>query len=121
MMARRTFRGAGRLKWLWIWLVQFASMLLAAVVVALSLYLGKLAHGLCLWALMPLAGFASACAATRKGLLNYAAWIAPPAMEFVGNLLIWGYAPEAAPVFFLSFISLVGAATGEVLKRQARK
>lgn len=120
-MPKHIFRCAGRLKWLWIWLIQFASMLLVSILAALSLYLGKLAHGLCLWGLMPLAGFASACAATRKGLLNYAAWIAPPAMEFVGNLLVWSYAPEVAPVFLLSFISLVGAATGEVLKRQARK
>ena len=107
--------------WLWAWLIQFVAMLALSLLAALSIMAGKFVHGLCLWVLLPTAGAASACAATRAGLLNYAAWIAPPAMEYLANDILWGYAPEVGPVFFCAFISLVGAATGEVLKRQARK
>lgn len=110
-----------RLPWPWILLIQAVTALAVSVPVALSLLLGGVLHGICQWGLMPLAGFISACVATRKGLLNYAAWILPPAMELFGHMLVWGYAPEPGPVFFCAFISLVGAATGEVLKRQARR
>ena len=110
-----------RLMWLWIWLIQFAAMLALSLLAALSILGGRFVHILCLWILLPAIGGVSACVATRKGLLNYFAWIAPPAMEFVANRIVWGYAPEVAPVFLCAFVSLVGAATGEVLKRQARK
>lgn len=110
-----------RLSWLFIWLIQFAAMLLVAAITALSILAGSAVHALFQWGLMPLSGFLSAMWATRKGLLNYAAWIAPPAMMFAGNLLIWGYGLPAGPVFVCGFIALVGAATGEVLKRQGRR
>ena len=119
-MGRRAMQKRIRLMWLWVWLIQFAAMLALSLPAALSIIAGKFVHGLCLWLLLPAAGGVSACVATRKGLLNYAAWIAPPAMEFLANCILWGYAPEVGPVFFCAFISLVGAATGEVLKRQAR-
>lgn len=104
------------LRWLWILLIQAVSMLALGVLISLSIVSGKFLHGLCLWLLAPLAGFGSACAATRKGLLNYAAWILPPAMETLANLLLWGYSPSVGPVMLCAFISFVGAATGEVLK-----
>lgn len=120
-MGRDATQRRNRLMWLWIWLIQFAAMLALSLLAALSILAGRFVHNLCLWLLLPLAGGVSACIATRKGLLNYAAWIAPPVMEFAASRILWGYAPEVAPVFFCAFISLVGAATGEVLKRSARK
>ena len=74
-----------------------------------------------MWGLSPILGFLSGLIATRKGLLNYAAWIAPPVMLFVGYVLVWGYAPSAGPVFLCGFVSLVGAATGEVLNQRQKK
>ena len=46
---------------------------------------------------------------------------APPVMLFVGYVLVWGYAPSAGPVFLCDFVSLVGAATGEVLNQRQKK
>lgn len=110
-----------RLRWLWIWLLQFVCMLAAAMLLSLSLWLGGLAYGLCLWGIMPIAGAISACLATKAGLLNYAAWIAPPLMLILGHNLLWSYAPNPGPVLVCAFVSLVGAATGEVMKRRGRK
>lgn len=108
------------LRWLWILLFQAISMLALGVLISLSIVSGKFLHGVCLWLIAPLVGFSSACMATRKGLLNYAAWILPPAMEALANLLIWGYSPSVGPVMLCAFLSLVGAATGEVLKTNAK-
>ena len=108
-------------KWLWILLIQCISMLAFGALISLSIIPGKVFHGICLWGVAPIAGFISACMATRRGLLNYAAWIAPPAMEVFGSLLVWGYSPAMGPVFLCAFISLVGAATGEVLNRQYKR
>ena len=117
----RSGRRHGRLHWLWVLLIQIVSSLLIALPLSLSLWLGGAIHNLCRWGLSSIAGFVSACIATRKGLLNYAAWIAPPVMLFVGYVLVWGYAPSAGPVFLCDFVSLVGAATGEVLNQRQKK
>ena len=108
-------------KWLLILLIQLISMLALGALISLSVIPGKVFHGICQWGVMPICGFISACMATKKGLLNYAAWIAPPVMEVFGNLLVWGYSPSIGPVFLCAFISLVGAATGEVLKVQNKR
>ena len=111
----------GRLHWLWVWLIQIASSLLFALPISLSLWLGGAVHALCMWGLSPILGFLSGLIATRKGLLNYAAWIAPPVMLFVGYEIAWGYPPAPGPVFLCGFISLVGAAAGEVLNQRQKK
>ena len=111
-----------RLHWLWVWLIQIAAALLLALPISLSLWLGGAVHALCMWMLSPILGFLSGLIATRKGLLNHAAWIAPPVTMFEGYLIAWGYPPQPGPVLLCAFISLVGAATGEVLnQRQKRK
>lgn len=120
-MGKWTHSRFRRFFWLLIWILQWVAMLMCSVVTALSILLGGTLHAIFLWGAMPLCGFISAMIATKKGLLNYVAWIAPPAMMYLGNWLLWGYAPSAGPVFFCGFISLVGAATGEVLKRQGRR
>lgn len=120
-MGRDVHRIHRPLKWPWLWLIQIAATLALGVLGALSLWLGAGIHKIWLWALSPLWGLVSACVVTRLGLLNYAAWLAPPAMEFLAHALIWGYALPAGPVFFCAFAALVGAAAGEVLKRQGQK
>jgi len=109
-----------RLKWPVIWLIQIIVMLALSIVTALSYYLGPVVHGIMVWGVMSIAGFASACLATCGGLLNYAAWIAPPLTILLGHSMVWRYLPGAGPILLCAFISLVGAATGEVIKRQGR-
>ena len=109
------------LKWLWILLIQAASMLLLSLAMEQSYYLSIVFHGICTWALFPIAGMFSACFATRKGLLNYAAWIVPPAMQFLGYMICWPYFIKPGPVFLCGFIALIGAAAGEVLKKRDNK
>ena len=111
----------GRLRWLWVWLIQIAASLLFALPISLSLWLGGAVHAICMWVLSPILGFLSGLIATRRGLLNYAAWIAPPVMLFVGYEIAWGYPPQPGPVFLCGLISLVGAATGEVLNQRQKK
>ena len=119
-MAKQLMRKARRISWPLIWLIQAAAMLALGMLAAFSTLLGVLAHGAFLWALMPLGGMAAGFFATRKGLNNYLAWLAPPLMEIAASLLIWGYSPSVGPVFLCGFLSLVGAAAGEVYKRQGR-
>ena len=119
-MAKKSIKSGRRIPWPLIWLIQAAAMLALGTLAALSTLLGGLAHGAFLWVLMPLGGMAAGCLATRKGLNNYLAWMAPPLMEIAGSLLIWGYSPSAGPVSLCGFLSLVGAAAGEVYKRQGR-
>jgi len=96
-------------------------MLLFALLLEQTYYLSIALHGICTWAVYPIAGLFSACFATRKGLLNYAAWIVPPAMQFLGYYIIWPYSIKPGPVFLCAFIALIGAAAGEVLKRRDNK
>ena len=107
-------------KWKWplAWLAQIALMLAAGVLIALTEWLGGTLHDWVAWIGMPLIGLFSACRTTRRGLLNYAAWLAPPAGMALGHLLVWSYMPDPGPVLLCALISLVGAAAGEVLNRQ---
>ena len=110
-----------RLHWLWVWLIQIAAALLLALPISLSLWLGGAVHAVFMWGLSPILGFLSGLIATRRGLLNHAAWIAPPVMLFVGYEIVWGYPPTPGPVFLCGLIALVGAATGEVLNQRQKK
>ena len=116
---KRTQKRSGR--WLLVFLIQLVAALLIALPISLSLWLGSAIHALCMWGLSPIHGFISGLVATRQGLLNHAAWIAPPAMLYLGYVLIWGYVPPVGPVCLCAFTALVGAATGEVLKQRQTK
>lgn len=107
-----------KLHWLWALLIQSAAMLLLSLIGALTLYLGSTLHAIVQWAILPLAGCASAYIATILGLNNYIAWIAPPAMGFAAHLIVWGFVPNPGPILLCALISLIGAAAGEVVKRQ---
>lgn len=110
-----------RWKWAIAWLVQIAVMMAAGAVTALADMLHPVLFALLSWAAMPLLGMFTACRATRRGLLNYAAWIAPPVCMWLSHYLIWQYSPAPGPALLCAFLSLVGAAAGEVLNGQTRK
>ena len=107
-----------KLNWLWALLIQSAAMLLLSLIGALTLYLGSTLHAIIQWAVLPIAGCASAYIATIVGLNNYIAWIAPPVMGFIAHLIAWGFVPTPGPILLCALISLIGAAAGEVVKRQ---
>lgn len=108
-------------RWIVAWLIQIAEMLAVSALASLSLGVHPALYSLALWVLTPLIGAATACRAVLRGLLNYAAWIAPPVCLFAAHNLIWGYVPPAGAMLLCAFVSLVGAAAGEVLARQRPK
>lgn len=120
-MSKRTSRQARGPRWPLVWLIQAAASLLLGALTALSILLGGFVHGAFAWGIMPLGGMAAGYAAVRRGLNNYLAFLAPPLMEALANLLIWRYLPPVGPVFLCGFLSLVGAAAGEVRNLQERK
>lgn len=109
-------------KWKWpvAWLVQFVEMFAAGAIVALTDMLPPVIYGVMAWAVMPVLGLLSACRTTQRGLLNYAAWIAPPACMWLSYYLIWSYSPNPGPALLCAFLSLVGAAAGEVLNQKRK-
>ena len=118
---KRTKNPLKGLRWLWIWLIQIAVMALLSLLASLSFFASGALYGICLWLLLPLAGAVSAYLATVKGLLNYAAWLAPAIVLVAVHALLYGYAPHLGQVFLLAFVSLVGAAAGEVVKRGRKR
>ena len=110
-----------RWKWYTAWPVQILEMLVAGALTACTDMLHPAVFAVMSWVVMPLLGMLTACRATRRGLLNYAAWIAPPLCMWLTHYLIWSYSPNPGPVLLCAFVSLVGAAAGEVLNRQKKK
>ena len=107
-------------KWKWpvAWLVQILIMALAGLLTALTQPTGALIYGIMTWAFMPAVGAVSGYRTTRRGLNNYAAWIAPPVCMAVVHWLLWTYLPAFGPVLLCAFLSLVGAAAGEVMNQR---
>ena len=107
-----------RWKWPLVWLAQILTMAAAGALTALTHNVSLTLYGVLSGAGMPVLGLISAYRATRRGLLNYAAWIAPPVCMALSHWLLWSYPPGPGPVLLCALISLVGAAAGEVLNRQ---
>ena len=108
-------------RWIGALALEIAESLAAGLLAALAGSAGALLHGLMLWGFMPLAGLAIARGAVRRGLNNYAAWIAPAACLCAANLLVWGYSPPAGAGLLTALTSLVGAAAGEVANQRSRR
>lgn len=71
-----------------------------------------------LWIAVPISGAVTACFVTVKGVSPYLAWILPPVMAtFAGLIASMGYAPSAGAMLLCAFVSLIGAAAGDVLTR----
>ncbi|MBR6767630.1 MAG: hypothetical protein IKM02_06745 [Clostridia bacterium] len=109
-----------KIRWLKAWIIQFAIMLAACLLAELSYYVSSLLRDIILWAGIPLLGAVTAARCVLGGLNNYLAWIAPPVCSAGASLLLWGYVPKAGPVLMCAFVSLVGAAAGEVLKENKK-
>ena len=73
------------------------------------------------WGLLPLLCAVSAYGVTKAGVSNYLAWIAPPFMGLAGHYLAFFYHPDSAAPFFISaLLAIVGAATGEEVKKRRK-
>jgi len=104
--------------WLKALCIQSAVMAAACLAAEISYYASSMLHSICLWAAVPLLGAYTAMKCVLAGLNNYAAWIAPPACCVLAALILWGYVPGAGPVLVCAFVSLVGAAAGEVKSKE---
>jgi hypothetical protein len=102
-------------RWLWALALQIAQMAAVGLLTALAEGAGALPRALMLWVAAPVAGLVTACRAVQRGLNNYLAWIAPVPCLYGINLLVWGYAPPPGPALLTAFLSLVGAAAGQVI------
>ena len=109
-----------KIPWPLAWLTQIAALAALGFVLAFSVYLGPVAYGITQWLLMPLAGLFSAYWVTMRGLSNYAAWIAPPMAMWFTHFMSYAYSPEMGPILLCAFVSIVGAAAGEVRIQQGR-
>ena len=109
-------------KWSWwrAWLVQTVEMLILGGFASIAEPLGALIYGIIIWAIVPLLGAVSAYRATRRGLNNYLAWLAPPICTVAVHALVWVYLPEPGPALLCALVSLIGAAAGEVANRETK-
>ena len=74
-----------------------------------------------LWILPSAAGAWTACILARSGLISYAAWIVPPIVHSIVPLAALGYLPSPFSMLLCAFISLVGAAAGDVLHQRENR
>lgn len=111
--------------WRILWPVQMLIMLLVALLATFLPLLFPTAAGmlrfLFLWLLPSAAGAWTTCLLSRAGLISYAAWIVPPVIHSLVPLIFLGYLPSPFSMLLCAFVSLVGAATGEVMLRQERR
>lgn len=107
-------------RWILAWLLQAVEMFLAGLLASLAVGWGAIPGGILLWGGMPLAGLFSACQATRRGLNNYLAWLAPAPCLYAAHHALWGFAPPAGAGLLTAFLSLIGAAAGQVLVQRGK-
>lgn len=55
---------------------------------------------------------------TRTGFVCYAAWLSPPVLQMAVPWLSIGYPPSIGSVLLCTFVSMVSAASADVLNRQ---
>ena len=113
-------RAPKKRNWALVWLIQMAVSGLLGLLCAACHGISPL-EGIAAWGLMPLSGLLLAYAATRRGLNNYLAWIAPPLLPALIWLLRWTYLPEPGPVLVAVFCAVVGAAAGEVKNQEDQR
>jgi len=76
--------------------------------------------GIGYWGFLPIFGFCTSLWLTLRGVNCYLAWLLPPiCMGGVPWLLI-GYPPPIGSAFLCAIISLVGAASGDVLLKKKK-
>ena len=117
-MIQKIFRN-----WRLLWPVQALAMVLISLCATLLPLLFPAAHlplrVIFLWILPCAAGSWTACRLACCGLNSYAAWLLPPVIHTAVPWLVIGYPPHAGSMALCAFISLVGAATGDVIYKQS--
>lgn len=113
-------RGRFRPGWAAAWLIQILEALGIGLIASALYALGGPIYGIALWAVVPLLDAVTAYRAVRRGLLNYLGWIAPPACLYAAHYALWRYAPSAGAALACAFVSLVGAAAGEVMNQREK-
>ena len=118
---KRNRRSRFRPGWAAAWLMQIMAALGIGLAASALHALGGPIYGIALWALVPPLGAWTAFRAVRRGLLNYLAWIAPPACLYAAHYALWRFSPSAGAALLTAFLSLVGAAAGDVLNQRRKK
>ncbi len=111
--------------WRFWWALQGVGMLIIALCATfLPLFFPALELPLriiFLW-ILPLAfGAWSAYQAVCRGLISYAAWLLPPMIHSVVPWIGIGYPPAPLSMLLCAFISLIGAAAGDVMHKQTQE
>ena len=71
------------------------------------------------WIMLPLLGGVTAGVASRAGVSHYLSWLPPPLIVSAVPWLIVGYPLRPGVMLLCCLISMIGASTGEVLRRRA--
>lgn len=107
--------------WRFLWPVQLLVMLLNSLAATLLPLLFPAVvtplRVVFLWVLPSVLGALTACRLARVGLTAYAAWLLPPIIHSAVPWLLIGYPPAPGSMLLCAFVSLVGAAAGDVLRR----
>ena len=111
--------------WRLLWPIQFFIMLVLSLCATFLPLLFPMAATplrlVFLWLLPAVFGAWSACRLTRCGLISYAAWIVPPIVHSALPWLTLGYPPSGLSMVLCAFVSLVGAAAGDVMYRREHR
>ena len=71
------------------------------------------------WITLPLLGGFRSGVAARSGISHYLAWLMPPIIVAAVPWLIVGYPLQPGVMLICCLTSMIGASTGEVLRRRA--
>ncbi len=71
-----------------------------------------------LWVMPSVFGAWSAYQAVCRGLISYAAWLLPPVIHSIVPWIVIGYPPAPLSMLLCAFISLIGAAAGDVMYKR---
>ncbi|MBQ6716346.1 MAG: hypothetical protein IJN21_07490 [Clostridia bacterium] len=108
-------------KYLLLLLAQFSSVFLLSFIAYLIRPV-PVVHEIVIYALVPLFSSVSAGWIVLKGVNPYLAWIFPPiAMTLASFLSTLGIGSSPLPMMITAFVSLIGAAAGDVTIKTRKK
>ena len=71
------------------------------------------------WIALPLAGALTSCLLARSGVSLYLSWLMPPVIVSALPWLIVGYPLDPGVMLLCCLLSMIGASTGDVMRRRA--